>query len=554
MLVDGVHRFTLDFRAECQGVDVTPRTTFSVANALGAFQGSTFQSAAGAAGVTRIDATAGVDHGSTPLTLELTTEVIVPAPPVGAPPNAPTLFGGPIDPNLAPQWVYPPDGVLVPPNLSELEFHFLPQGNSVFALGFSANGVNLTIYTGCNPVGAGCVYLPDQPVWDLLSQGARGQSVKVTLRGTSGASVGSAPPRTLSFGDQDILGGLYYWAASAGGVYRYDFGLRNQTGEPYYTPANSGAMCVGCHALSRNGARIAVGLDVPGPATMRTLDVASRIQLFELGGIGPLAGGGSDFEALTPDGSLLVTTEKGGLTLRQTDTGVLIGNNPAITNADMPDFSADGTQLVFARGNANCPLGLCMTLSLQGASLYTVPFINGMGVIGFGAEQLLVAGSGIVNNYYPSYSPDSRWVVFNRSAVDSYDAMDARVMAVDAAGRSPIDLSAINTSLGNSWPKWAPFSHSFGGATIFWLTFSSRRPYGLRGGTNAQIWMSAVDVGPLGRGADGSYPPFWLPFQDSTTGNHIAQWAETVARAPCTERPGDCMPNEVCLRGVCVSR
>jgi TolB protein len=145
-------------------------------------------------------------------------------------------------------------------------------------------------------------------------------------------------------------------------------------------------------------------------------------------------------------------------------------------------------------------------------------------------------------------------VVFNRSAGDSYDAMDATVKVVSAAGGNPIDLTAVNTSIGNSWPKWAPFVHSFGGATIFWLTFSSRRPYGLRGGSNSQLWMTAVDIAELANGVDGSHPPFWLPFQDFTTGNHIAQWAETVERAPCTERAGDCMPSEVCVRGVCVPR
>jgi hypothetical protein len=54
-------------------------------------------------------------------------------------------------------------------------------------------------------------------------------------------------------------------------------------------------------------------------------------------------------------------------------------------------------------------------------------------------------------------------------------------------------------------------------------------------------------------GKDGGYPAFWLPFQDMTTGNHIAQWTQAVKRAPCT--PGDttqCMPGESCIGGVCV--
>src|SRR5262245_58180697 len=39
----------------------------------------------------------------------------------GAPNDAATHFGGAADPAAAPALVYPPDGVLVPPNLSVLE-------------------------------------------------------------------------------------------------------------------------------------------------------------------------------------------------------------------------------------------------------------------------------------------------------------------------------------------------------------------------------------------------------------------------------------------------
>src|SRR5207249_6926839 len=106
------------------------------------------------------------------------------------------------------------------------------------------------------------------------------------------------------FSDEDMDGGLYYWAAAAGGIYRYDFGRRGQTAEAFYTPAKQapGTMCVGCHALSRSGKRIAVGLNAPTPApTLRLVEVASRKTLFDQGG--GFGSGGSNFEALTPDGT-----------------------------------------------------------------------------------------------------------------------------------------------------------------------------------------------------------------------------------------------------------
>jgi TolB protein len=315
-------------------------------------------------------------------------------------------------------------------------------------------------------------------------------------------------------------------------------------------------MCVGCHALSQNGTRIAVGLNAPTPApTLRLLDVATRKALFDQGSIGSFGGpgSGSNFEAITPDGAKVITTEAAGLTVRDATTGALVGTqNPAVANADMPDVSSDGKKVVFARGTGMCIFGgFCITLQLMDAGLYVVPF-NGTG---FGGEKELIAPGVGGNNYYPSFSPDAAWVAFNRSASNSYDAADAKVWAISSSGGNPVELAVVNQQAGNSWPKFAPFVHHFQGSTIFWLTFSSRRPYGLRAGGNPQLWMVAVDEAKLAAGADPGYPPFWLPFQDATTGNHIPQWVQKVERQPCTPGgvdQGGCMPGEMCDNGVCV--
>src|SRR4029079_8057941 len=105
---------------------------------------------------------------------------------------------------------------------------------------------------------------------------------------------------------------------------RYDFGLRGQKAENFYTPTESGAMCVGCHVLSRDGGRIAVGLNVPGPATLRVLDVATRTTLFESASA-PFGGtGGSNFEALSPDGTRVLTNSGQDLALHDAMTGAAL--------------------------------------------------------------------------------------------------------------------------------------------------------------------------------------------------------------------------------------
>jgi WD40-like Beta Propeller Repeat len=550
--VDGQSPATVTYSVTRGGQDVTSQAAFIVDDGrFGGCNGPIFTSAPGAAGKTTIRATVGQDSGWTSLTLRVKAVVIDPS----APADAPQKFGGPANGTLIPQPIYPPDGALVPPNLNELELHWTPNQADLFEFSFIAPGLDLKLYTACKPVGQGCAILPDETTWKLLSGGGRGQTVQVTMRGTkiAGGGVGSAPARSLSFADEDMLGGLYYWAASAGGLYRYDFGLRNQKAEPFYTPSQASAQCVGCHALSRDGKRIAVGMNVPAPAEMRALDVASRKKLFEVGS-GMMFGGGSDYESFTADGARLVTTEGGGLSLRDGATGAAIGKSPAVANADMPDVSPDGQRVVFARGANMCNFGICMTLSVTTASLFTVP-LNGNG---FGNPTQIVAGGNGNNNYYPSFSPDGSFVVFNRAANDSYDQPDAKVMLVSSNGGEPIDLATVNATAGNSWPKWSPFVHHFQGATIWWITFSSRRAYGVRqpmemGSPASQLWIVPVDPAKLAMGQDPGYPPLWLPFQDIATGNHIAQWVEKVERAPCSQvDQSGCMPGEECVNGVCV--
>ncbi len=543
--VDGKTPHSVDFHVTRDGQDVARQATLYLDNPkLGSFKGATFTSNPEAVGKSAVRAHLNADTGSASVTLRLSTVVIGP----GAPADAPGKFGGPNDPTRAPQIAYPPSGALVPPNLNELEVQFLPNKATLFEIAITSDAMDLRIYTPCVTVGTGCGLAPDEPTWKLLSQAARNTTVQLAVRGTSdGGGVGASAAQPLLFGNDDMQGGLYYWAASAGGVNRYDFGLRGQKAENFYGPLRATAICVGCHALSRNGKRIAVGMNIPGPSAMRTLDVASRNKLFDIPGIPTISG--SDFETFTADGEKLITTEGGGLTLRNAADGTQIGQKAAVQNADMPDVSPDNSQIVFARGQGTCLAGvLCVTLSVQGASLFTVPFTG----MGFGLPTVVVKSGG-ENNYYPSFSPDGKYIAFNRAAGDSYDATDAQVMVVPTAGGAPISLAAVNTVGGNSWPKWGPFVQHFQGSTITWITFSSRRDYGLRHTGNSQIWMVPVDSAKLAAGKDPGYPPIWLPFQDPATGNHIAQWVAKVERAPCSvvDQTG-CAPTEVCVDGMCV--
>ncbi|MFI5301212.1 MAG: hypothetical protein ACHREM_24270, partial [Polyangiales bacterium] len=533
--------------ADGTSTDVTASTTFTVDDtSIATFAGSTLT--ATKSGSTTVHATAAGIVNTAPFKV-VDPQVIVAS---GAPSGAPSSFGGATDGTRAPTIVYPADGVIVPPNMNVFEFHFLPgAGNTLFQLAFNGPGVDTKVYFPCTPVGSGCVYAPDATVWQLIAEGGRGRAaINYTLSAVDGSSpggVGVSATQAIKFAEEDLTGGIYYWNAGAGAVMRYEFGVSGKAGELFLTAAKAKAgVCVGCHVLSRDGTKIAVGLDIPAPTGSEVLDVATLSTVFAANaGTGITAG---NFFSFSPDGAQLLTS--GGIQTSIVDatTGAAI-KNPFLSNGTQADWSPLGTQVVYAAAQTPVPCFVtCGSTGVDKASLVTIPYASGA----WGAPSTLVAYAG-QNNYYPTFSPDGAWVMFNRSPSDqdSYDAKDALVWVVAAGGGTPIQLATASTG-GDSWPKWTPAVQQYQGKPLLWSTFSSRRAYGLRlaAGTTAQLWMTAFDPTKASAGSDPSYPGFWLPFQDLSSGNHIAQWVSKVVRTACTS-DSQCDPGLQCQTGVC---
>jgi hypothetical protein len=115
---------------------------------------------------------------------------------------------------------------------------------------------------------------------------------------------------------------------------------------------------------------------------------------------------------------------------------------------------------------------------------------------------------------------------------------------VSAAGGAPTLLANANGAgaFANAWPRFAPSHGSFRGQTLYWMSFSSRRPYGLQVNSGVtpiaarpQLWLAAVTAGGVA-GVDPSFAPVWLPGQDANlaapTGNHTPQWVAIAAPLP----------------------
>ncbi len=564
---------SLDYRAtgtfeDGKTRDITDQVRFSVENGfIGGFSGRTLTTYKSQGGVTTVSALAGTVRGTTQVSVKLQASVKDPAS-TTVPENASSLFAGAASATRKPDLVYPNDGVLMPPNMRGAEIHFLPgTSNTLFELAFQNAVTDIKVYLRCTqPMNGGCIYRPDDTTWVWLAQTNRGgEPVTVTLRGTddSGAQVGTAASLSLSFSRDDLTGGLYYWTTSNGtAIMRFDFKSASQTtGEKFAGPEVASGECIGCHALSRDGKKLVAEASGQNSGRLVLMDVGSKTLLapYNQGAASPDK---SIFESWNPDGSqyvgvyadtgatdfnlMLFDGNTGKKTQSLTGTGS--GTNPT----SHPDWSLDGQKIAFVS------MGVKGTNQRFGKG--SIQMVSRTST-GWSAPVTLVGAVDGRNRYYPAFSPDNTFLLYNESTCPSGTgnfAKDcnadsdptARLFAVKAeAGATPIELARANapgkrdtgTSLTNSFPKWAPFLYQRTrepGSRLQWFTFSSTRQYGLRnppprssGDENPSgtlLWIAAVDPDKVALGQDPSYPALVLPIQDISTSNHIAQWTKEI--------------------------
>ena len=530
--------------------DVTADVTLDLSDeSLGAFTGADFQSATDHGGRTQVTAVAGTIMGATGLTLVFQQHWTDPGS-TGLPPNPGGLFGGPAT-GAAPSLVYPNDGALIPPNLGRLELHFIPgANNTVFALSLKNSLTDITVYLNCTmPLNGGCIYQPDAQLWSWLAATNRGgDPVTWSIAGTdaTGSAVGTSGAMAFGFALQDVTGGIYYWTTTTQSVMRYDFASA-QTAATQYIGTSLEGTCIGCHALSRDGTKLVAEVNGQNDGRTALVDVASKTVMNSFG-----ATPKSMFESWNPDGSAYVSVY-GDNGATNYNLMVMNGNDATLTRTidvggtqanptDHPDWSLDGQRIAYVR------VGTAGTMQrMWNGSIYQV-------AAGGGAPQLLVAAPDVLHNeYYPTYAPDGRLLVFDESTCTSGNAKGgecnadtnatATLKALDSmVGGTPVVLANANkpgvadgatTALTNSFPKWNPFvfQKTVSGGHLAWITFSSKRQYGLRmpPGSGTLLWMAAIDL-DAPAGTDPSYVAFALPFQDITTSNHIAQWTSQIVQ------------------------
>jgi WD40 repeat protein len=456
-----------------------------------------------------------------------------------APANAPTLFGGADDPTLAPQLAYPLDGAKVPHNLGLLEVQWKKPAAAadLFEVSLTADTLDFKLYTNTLLANGGRLSLkPDE--WMSIADSVQGGAVKVQVRAVASANpakVGSSVVATMTVGKMDVSGGIYYWSPAGAGqtgvVVRESFGDTSGTPQQFYAPSN-GTRCVGCHVITRDGTKMAVTYDGGNGAAAVVSVPALNMVLAES------TTQKWNFGSYSPDGGRMVAAGAGIVKVVDTSGGPqngktlqTIATGQGADYGTHPDWSADGSKIVYVQVAA--PQGQSDWNFSQGS----IVVVSDVGMGMFGNPKTIVASQNGQNNYYPSFSPDGKWVLFNRSADVAYNAGSAETYVVSVDGSiGPIPLGNANSTqqtVHNSWPRWNPFVVHEPTGDIMYLTYSSVRDYGIEivqaslPSLQPQIWMAAFDPAKAAMGVDPSSTAFWMPFQDVKSHNHIAQWTAT---------------------------
>lgn len=452
-----------------------------------------------------------------------------------------------------PAIVYPSHETMFPINVSHIRHDWSVGDNDLFELRFVGPNTTVTVYT------SSANWTPTEEQWDWIAESNRGAAVELAISGLDTAAPAdswSSSPITLLFSDAAVEGAIYYWSTGTQGIMRAT--VSNEIPEKFYTDpaATDAGTCVACHTLSRDGTRMAVGY---GGEKLRVVSVPGRETIIPAGATAapmpkpkpgepkPTDARASAWTTFSPDGQMLLVAANGVLTLIDANTGDTIGDDagvvtiPAATVATHPDWAATGDRIAITLGSKGG------NKDVEGGSIAILSYDQGA----WGeAEVVVPSESSTDNNFFPVWSPDSKYLAYVHAETKSKDAVSAELRLYDVSSGDVISMVRLNqrvnnedgvTGIGNSMPTWAPSTR----AGTFWLAFSSLRAYSVvrpADDKEDQIWIAAVEPSA----AEPGYAGFWAPFQSTEEGNHRAFWthASDDSQCRCVDICDDSLDND----------
>ena len=227
----------------------------------------------------------------------------------------------------------------------------------------------------------------------------------------------------------------------------------------------------------------------------------------------------------------------------------IIARDGDTRGAGNPTWSHDGKTIVYS----STAVGQDGRLDTGPSDLYQVPYNNRMG----GAATALPGASDPDDDeYYPAFSSDDRFVVFDRvpTGGSMYANPLAELYVVPSTGApTPTRLVAndppkcsgmVSPGINNHWAKWAPGvcspgetscpPASFEGKLYYWPIFSSNRygtPPVTAGASTVQVSQLYATAIVVGETSVQTFPAIYLWNQNVATLNTTPAW-DTISIPP----------------------
>ncbi len=479
----------------------------------------------------------------------------------GAPSNAPALFGAPAQGARSggPCLTEPGANALFPRNWLRPLFRWnAPSGQNLFELRMHTPNQtsDLVVYT------TETSWTMPKTLWDSLRLDSNDVPIAVTIRGgtlsggkLTNESLGSGG--TIGVAPADAPGTIVYWTSADGTTLKgfqvgdESVGATLVTSQVQQVTLGTG-QCMGCHtgapdgeysilAESSNNWGDFVALVDPDAGTVGSaptfLGAGAKTTLTK----GPLGMSAvskthwskGDHVMLASDDTDIVWIDLEAADESNARGAIARTGAPSKTVAVAPAWSHDGKTVVYvssAFASGGRPGSMIGTVSQSDpgstADLYQVAYNDRKGGA---ATPVMGAADPNEQEYYPTFSPDDAYLVYNVCANDlsMYNQAKAEVYVIPSQGGTPTKIHGNSptscsgtTSPGvtNSWAKWAPaVTKTDDGRSFYWIVFSSKRL-----GMTPQLFVSGMEVDP--KGAISTYGALYLWNQPSTEGNHTPAW------------------------------